>query len=179
MTNSSISIVDGVVVSFDYTLRLADGEILDSSDELGPLVILQGYDEIIPGLGDALYGMTVGDEKDVTVELAAGYGERDDTAYEVVSLDLFPPDVDLEIGMEMELYDQENEQEFLVWVDEINDENVVLDFNHPLAGVTLYFHVNVVALRMATEDELALGLVHGYNHHHHLYIKKRHERRHP
>jgi len=167
MTNSNISIVDGVVVSFDYTLRLADGGILDSSDELGPLVILQGYDEVIPGLGNALYGMSVGDEKDVVVEPAAGYGERDDTAYEVVSLDLFPPDVELEIGMELELYDQENEQEFVVWVDEINDENVVLDFNHPLAGATLYFHVKVVGLRLATEEELAHGHVHGDNHHHH------------
>lgn len=167
MTHSNLSIVDGVVVSFDYTLRLADGEIIDSSDEFGPLVILQGYDEIIPGLGNALYGMSVGDEKDVIVEPAAGYGDRDDTAYEVVSLDLFPPDVELELGMELDLYDQETEQEFLAWVDEINDENVVLDLNHPLAGETLYFHLKVVGLRMATEDELAHGHVHGENHHHH------------
>jgi len=167
MTHSNLSIADGVVVSFDYTLRLADGEIIDSSDEFGPLVILQGYDEIIPGLGNALYGMSVGDEKDVIVEPAAGYGDRDDTAYEVVSLDLFPPDVELELGMELDLYDQETEQEFLAWVDEINDENVVLDLNHPLAGETLDFHVKVVGLRMATEDELAHGHVHGENHHHH------------
>ncbi len=167
MSHSKLSIVDGVVVSFDYTLRLADGEIIDSSDELGPLVILQGYDEVIPGLGNALYGMSVGDEKDVIVEAAAGYGERDDTAYEVVSLELFPPDIDLELGMELDLYDQETEQEFLAWVDEINDENVVLDFNHPLAGETLNFHLKVVGLRMATEDELAHGHVHGDNHHHH------------
>jgi len=88
MTHSNLSIADGVVVSFDYTLRLADGEIIDSSDEFGPLVILQGYDEIIPGLGNALYGMSVGDEKDVIVEPAAGYGDRDDTAYEVSRCDM-------------------------------------------------------------------------------------------
>ena len=52
-------------------------------------------------------------------------------------------------------------------VDEINDENVVLDFNHPLAGETLYFHLKVVGLRMATEDEIAHGHVHGDNNHHH------------
>jgi len=167
MSNSKPSIVDGVVVSFDYTLRLADGEIIDSSDEFGPQVILQGYEEVIPGLEEALYGMSVGDEKDVVVEPAAGFGERDDTAYEVVSLDLFPPDVELELGMELDLYDQESEQEFLAWVDEINDENVVLDLNHPLAGETLYFHVKVVGLRKATEDELAHGHVHGDNNHHH------------
>ncbi len=167
MANSNLTIVDGVVVSFDYTLRLADDEIVDSSEEFGPMVILQGYDEVIPGLEQALYGMSVGDEKDVIVQPAAGYGERDDTAYEVVSLDLFPDDVELEIGMELDLYDEESDQEFLAWVDEINDENVVLDFNHPLAGETLYFHLKVVGLRMATEDEIAHGHVHGDNNHHH------------
>ena len=115
MANSNLTIVDGVVVSFDYTLRLADDEIVDSSEEFGPMVILQGYDEVIPGLEQALYGMSVGDEKDVIVQPAAGYGERDDTAYEVVSLDLFPDDVELEIGMELDLYDEESDQEFLAW----------------------------------------------------------------
>ena len=167
MTNPYLSVVDGVVVSFDYILSLADGEIIDSSDEFGPLVILQGYDEVIPGLENALYGMSVGDEKDVVVDPVDGYGDRDDTAYEVVSLALFPPDVELELGMELDLYDQDSEQEFLAWVDEINDENVVLDLNHPLAGETLHFHLKVVGLRMATEEELAHGHVHGDNHHHH------------
>lgn len=158
---------DGVVVSLHYTLRSADSEIIDSSVEVGPLVILQGYEEVIPGLENALYGMTVGDEKDVIVEPAAGYGERDDTAYEVLSLDLFPEGMELEPGMELDLYDQETQQEFLAWVAEVNDENVVLDFNHPLAGETLYFHVKIVDLRPATEEELAHGHVHGGNHHHH------------
>ena len=167
MANADITVVDDVVVSFHYTLRSADSEIMDSSVEMGPLVILQGYEEVILGLENALYGMTVGDEKDVVVKPSAGYGERDDSAYEVVSLDLFPEGVELELGMELELFDQETEQEFLVWVAEVNDDNVVLDFNHPLAGETLHFHVKVVDLRLATEDELAHGHVHGDNHHHH------------
>ncbi|HEY54163.1 MAG TPA: peptidylprolyl isomerase, partial [Caldilineae bacterium] len=138
MANPDTTVADGVVVSLHYTLRSADSEIIDSSVEVGPLVILQGYEEVIPGLENALYGMTVGDEKDVIVEPAAGYGERDDTAYEVLSLDLFPEGMELEPGMELDLYDQETQQEFLAWVAEVNDENVVLDFNHPLAGETLY-----------------------------------------
>ena len=167
MANPDTTVADGVVVSLHYTLRSADSEIIDSSVEVGPLVILQGYEEVIPGLENALYGMTVGDEKDVIVEPAAGYGERDDTAYEVLSLDLFPEGMELEPGMELDLYDQETQQEFLAWVAEVNDENVVLDFNHPLAGETLYFHVKIVDLRPATEEELAHGHVHGGNHHHH------------
>ena len=167
MANADITVDDDVVVSLHYTIRSADSEIMDSSAEMGPLVILQGHEEVIPGLENALYGMTVGDEKDVVVEPAAGYGERDDTAYEVVSLDLFPEGMELELGMELDLYDPETEQEFLAWVVEVNDDNVVLDFNHPLAGETLHFHVEVVDLRLATEDELAHGHVHGNNHHHH------------
>lgn len=167
MANPDITVADGVVVSLHYTLRSVDSEIIDSSAEVGPLVILQGYEQVIPGLENALYGMTVGDAKDVVVEPAAGYGERDDTAYETLSLDLFPEGMELEPGMELDLYDQETEQEFLAWVAEVNDENVVLDFNHPLAGETLHFHVEIVDLRPATEDELAHGHVHGDNHHHH------------
>lgn len=166
MTSSDITVVDDVVVSFHYTLHWDDSEIIDSSAEVGPLVILQGHGEVIPGLEDALYGMTVGDEKHVVVEPAAGYGERDDSAYEVVSLDLFSEDVELEFGMELDLYDQETEQEFQVWVAEVNDDNVVLDFNHPLAGKILHFHVKIVDIRLATEDELAHGHVHDDNHHH-------------
>jgi FKBP-type peptidyl-prolyl cis-trans isomerase SlyD len=75
--------------------------------------------------------------------------------------------MELELGMELDLYDPETEQEFLAWVAEINDENVVLDFNHPLAGETLHFHVQIVDLRPATADELAHGHVHAGNHHHH------------
>ncbi len=167
MTNTDITVGDDVVLSFHYTLRSADNEIIDSSAEMDPLVILQGYEEVIPGLEKALYGMAVGNEKDVVVEPTAGYGERDDSAYEVVSLDLFPDGMELEPGMELELFDQETEQEFQVWVAKVNDDNVVLDFNHPLAGETLHFHVKIVDIRLATEDELAHGHVHGDNHHHH------------
>jgi len=167
MVNSDIAVVDDVVVNFHYTLRSTDSEIIDSSAEMGPLVILQGYEEVVPGLENALYGMTVGDEKDVVVEPAAGYGERDDSAYEVVSLDLFPEEMELEPGLELALYDQETGQEFLAWVAEVNGDNVVLDFNHPLAGETLHFHVEIVDIRLATEVELAHGHVHGDNHHHH------------
>ena len=96
-----VTIQDGLVVSLDYTLRLDDGEIVDQSDERGPLNFLQGKGQIIPGLEKALYGMSVGDEKDVVVQPGEGYGERDPEAKAIVPLNAFPPNMVPEPGMQL------------------------------------------------------------------------------
>ena len=167
MTESSLTVADGIVVSLHYTLTLGDNEVVDSSEEVGPLQFLQGYEEILPGLEQELYGMKVGDEKDITISPIDAYGERDEDAFELVPNHVFPAEVELEPGMELDLYDEETGQEFVAWVYDITPEGVVLDFNHPLAGETLYFHVKVVDLRPATEEELSHGHTHSNNNHHH------------
>lgn len=162
MTGAGFTVADELVVSLDYILRLDDGEVIDSSsaDDGEPLVFLQGQGDIIPGLEQALYGMAVGEEKEVVVSPAGGYGEHDPDAFELVEHDVFPPDLTLEVGMALRMRDGSGEA-LVAYVAEVRPDGVLLDFNHPLAGETLFFNVKVLGLRPATEEELEHGHVHG------------------
>ena len=155
---------DGVVVSMEYTLHV-DGELLDSSDGQGPLQFLAGYGNIILGLEEEMRGMKIGDSKDVVVEPENGYGEFDDEAFMKVPRTDFPKDMPMEVDTELTVRDEEGNSRY-ARVDSIEDDNVTLNFNHPLAGDELRFHVKVVALRDPTEEELEHGHVHEEGHHH-------------
>ncbi len=160
MTDKQPKVSDDTVVSLDYTLRLDDGEVVDTSEEGQPLEFLQGHGQIISGLEQALYGMSVGEEKEVVVEPADGYGEFNPEAYQQVPLSAFPTGVELEPGMGLELMSQDG-QPLLAFIAEIGDDQVLLDLNHPLAGETLYFKVRIADLRAATDEEVAHGHAHG------------------
>ena len=160
MTKQALTVADNMVVSLVYKLSLDDGEVIDEADRNDPLQILQGWGEVIPGLEKALYGMAVGDEKDVVVPPADAYGEPDPEEVEMIPREAFPSDVMIEPGMVIYMGDDESDDVFEAEVVEIRPEGVILNFNHPLAGETLYFHVQVLALRQATPEELDHGHVH-------------------
>ncbi|MCC6168670.1 MAG: peptidylprolyl isomerase [Caldilineaceae bacterium] len=160
--NEPQTVEHGVVVSLEYTLQV-DDEVVETTEEDGPIEFLQGYEEIIPGLERAIYGMRVGQEKEVTVEPSEGYGEYDGEAFEEVPLDIFPDDMDLELGMPVELYDEDTDETVEGYIAEIRTDTVVVDLNHPLAGETLRFRVKVVGMRSATDEELAHGHAHGHD----------------
>jgi len=155
---------DGVVVSMEYTLHV-DGELLDSSDGQGPLQFLVGYGNVIPGLEEEMKGMKIGDSKDVVVQPENGYGEFDDEAFMEVPKKDFPKDMPLEVDAELTVRDDEDNARY-ARVESIEDDTVTLDFNHPLAGDELSFHVKVVDLREPTDEELEHGHVHEAGHHH-------------
>jgi len=159
MTERDLIVADDLVVSLDYTLQLDDGETIDTSEGDEPLEFIQGHGEIVPGLEQALYGMTVGEEKDLVVQPDEGYGELDPDAYQVIPRSAFPGEVELEPGLGLELTDEDGET-MLAFVAEIRPDTVLLDFNHPLAGETLHFKVKVVGLRPATAEELDHDHVH-------------------
>mgnify|MGYP002624847951 CR=1 FL=1 len=164
--SETLKVKDGVVVSLDYTLRLDDGEIVDSSANNEPLEYLHGYGQIIPGLEKALVGLTAGDSKKVVVPAAEAYGEVNMEAFEIVPRSMFPDDMELEEGLALKLRDAETNQPFNAAIAEVRENEVMLDFNHPLAGETLHFEVTIPALRAATEEELAHGHAHGPDGHH-------------
>jgi FKBP-type peptidyl-prolyl cis-trans isomerase SlyD len=164
--HNSLVVADAMVVRLDYTLTLTDGDVYDSSADSGPLEILQGQGQIIAGLEEALYGMAVGEEKDVVVTPDYAYGEYDPDAVQLLPKDVFPPDMELEPGMAIDLYDEEADEEVEAYVAEIQRDGVLIDFNHPLAGETLTFHVKIVGLRPATPEEIDHGHVHGSEHYH-------------
>ena len=161
---SKDTVQDGLVVSMDYKLTV-DGEVLDSSDDAGPLQFLAGYGNIVPGLEREMAGMKIGESKDVVVAPADGYGEFDEEAFMEVPRNEFPNDLQLEEGIELNVTDEDGQNQY-ARVENITDESVRLDFNHPLAGAELHFTVKVVALRDPTKEELDHGHVHEEGHHH-------------
>ena len=166
MTKQSLVVADDLVVRLDYTLTLGGGEVYDSSEESGPLDYLQGHGQLIPGLEQALYDMAVGDEKDVVVTPDLAYGEYDPEAVQELPRDMFPPEMELESGMAIDLYDEDAEEELEATVEDVDDDTVVVNFNHPLAGETLNFHVRIVGIRPATPEELDHGHAHADGHSH-------------
>ena len=161
---SKDTVQDGLVVSMDYKLTV-DGEVLDSSDDAGPLQFLAGYGNIVPGLEREMIGMKIGQSKKVVVNPEDGYGEFDDEAFMDVPRNEFPSDMEIEEGLELTVTDEDGQNQY-ARVESITNETVRLDFNHPLAGAELHFEVKVVALRSPTEEELDHGHVHEEGHHH-------------
>ena len=165
MSENEQKIEDDMVVSMAYTLNV-NGEELDHADDNEPMLFLQGHGNIIPGLENALYGMGVGDTKEVTVAPADAYGELDPDNKDAIPRDVLPADYDPEVGDPLQLRDTESGDVFQVFVAEVADDKVFVDFNHPLAGETLEFSVKIVDLRPASSEELAHGHVHEHGHHH-------------
>jgi FKBP-type peptidyl-prolyl cis-trans isomerase SlyD len=148
------------VVSMSYNLKNPAGEDLGSADSSQPLTFLQGAGQIVPGLENALEGLAVGDKKDVTITPNDGYGELNAELRMKVERKQFPPDADIKPGMQFRAnIGGDHEQTFTVM--DVKNEEVFIDGNHPLAGQTLHFSVEIIAVRPATQDELTHGHAHG------------------
>lgn len=158
------SVQDGLVVSMEYTLTV-DGEVLDSSKDAGPIEFLAGYENIVPGLEREMLGMKIGESKDVVVLPEDGYGEFDEDAFMDVPRSEFPIDMELELGMELGVSDEDGNQQ-MAFIESFDNDTVRLDFNHPLAGAELSFSVKVIGVREPTREELEHGHVHEEGHDH-------------
>jgi FKBP-type peptidyl-prolyl cis-trans isomerase SlyD len=153
------------VVHIHYTLTNDEGDVLDSSEGHNPLAYIHGLGNIIPGLENALTGKQVGDRLSVTVSPEEAYGLRDDDLIQAVPKTAFEGVEEIEPGMQFHAETPEGVQ--LVTVIEVLDDEVILDGNHPMAGMTLNFAVEVTDIRDATAEELDHGHVHGPGGHHH------------
>jgi len=156
---------DGKIVQFHYTLKNDAGELIDSSRGGDPLSYLHGAGNIVPGLERQLAGCEVGDKLDATVPPGEGYGERLGEGPQPVPRDAFPEEFPLQPGMQFVAQSPDGER-FPLWVTRIEGDEVYVDRNHPLAGETLHFDVEITGLRQATEQELAHGHPHGPDDHH-------------
>lgn len=153
------------VVTLNYTLTDNDGNVIDQSND-SSFAYLHGYNNIIPGLEDALAGKSAGDSLSVSVEPAQAYGERDPDKTQAVPRDMFPQDADIEVGMQFHAQGP-NGETLVVTVADVADETVTVDGNHPLAGVQLNFAVEVMDVREASQEEIDHGHVHGPGGHDH------------
>ena len=153
------------VVHIHYTLTSNDGDVLDSSRDDSPLAYIHGMGNIIPGLERSLHGRGVGDRFNVTIEPEEAYGPVLEERIQAVPRNAFEGVDDIVPGMRFQA--DTNEGPVLVTVVEVNGDEVILDGNHPMAGMTLNFDVEVTGIRDATHEELDHGHVHGEGGHHH------------
>ena len=159
----ALTVSNGIVVTMEYTLKVK-GEVVDSSDEAEPIQFIQGSGQVLPALEHELYGLKVGDAKQVLLKAVDGYGEFDPEAYSDIPRAEFPPQIPLKPGIELQLKDQDGQNHYAV-IRAVDENNVHLDFNHPLAGKELDFSVHIVALRTATPEEMEHGHVHSASEH--------------
>lgn len=155
----SLMIGDKMVVSMHYTLTDNDGKVLDSSEGAEPLSYLHGAGNIIPGLETALIGKVADDELKVTVEPKEGYGELIPELIQKVNKSAFEGVDNLEPGMAFEAQGPDGQVQRVV-ISAVEGDEVTVNGNHPLAGVTLNFDVKIVGVRDATEEEITHGHVH-------------------
>jgi FKBP-type peptidyl-prolyl cis-trans isomerase SlyD len=160
-----MTIQNDTVVTIHYHLTNADGEVLDSSRGSEPLTYLHGAGNIVPGLERALMSLDVGATTTVQLAPIEAYGEYNADMVQHVPQEALAEIEDLEIGMQLQAQDP-NGQTFVVYVTEIRDDVVVVDANHPLAGVDLTFDIEIVDVRDATTEELSHGHVHSPGGHH-------------
>ena len=153
-----LAVEDDMVVTLSYTLKV-ENQVVETSDEGDDLQFIQGAGMILPALEEQLYGMQVGDTKQLTLQPSDGYGEVDPQKVRKFSRDEFPAELPLKKGVEIELKDEDNKVHY-AHIDAAGKKQVTLNFNHPLAGKQLDFSVRVVALRRATTEELEHGHIH-------------------
>ena len=159
-----MQVADNMAVSIHYTLTNDDGEVLDSSIGDEALVFLQGSGNIISGLENAMVGKVVGDKFNVRIAPEDAYGELMEDMIQVISRDMFEGIDDIEVGMQF--HADASSGSGIVTVVSIDDDNITIDGNHPLAGLALTFDVEVIDVRPATEEEAAHGHIHGAGCHH-------------
>jgi FKBP-type peptidyl-prolyl cis-trans isomerase SlyD len=154
------------VVTLKYCLKNTEGLELDHSDDDEPLSYLHGSGQIVPGLENALSGLKVGDKKAVTIAPTEAYGEVVPELRIKVERANFPKEKPVEEGMQF-VAEVAGGQQQPFMVQKIEGEFVYLDGNHPLAGQTLCFDVEIMAVREATKEELTHGHAHGPGGAHH------------
>lgn len=160
-----MQITTGSVVVFDYTLTDDDKDIIDSSTGSEPLVYIQSEGQIVPGLEKAMEGKKAGDSFKVSVSPEEGYGVHDPENISVVPADQIEGGDELEEGMQLHTEGEFGEQTVLIT--KVDGNEVTIDGNHPLAGMTLHFDITIREVRPATKEELDHGHVHGPGGHHH------------
>jgi FKBP-type peptidyl-prolyl cis-trans isomerase SlyD len=146
------------VVVMHYAVSDSEGTLIDSSYEEKPMAIIQGTGYLIPGLDDALIDHQAGDKFEVAVACEQAYGERHDDYVQTVPKEVLSGVEDLALGTQLRASTDDGEQTVIVI--DVQDDEITVDGNHPLAGLDLSFDVEVIEVREATAEELEHGHVH-------------------
>lgn len=160
-----MQVARNTVVTLKYSVRDSDGEQID--DGAAPLVYLHGgYGGIFDKIEEQLQGRNVGESLEIRLSPEEAFGEYDAELVVVEPRNLFPDNI--EVGMQFERgADDGGSEDGLFTITDIADDKVVVDGNHPLAGVTLMFSCTIADIRAATQDEISHGHIHGEGGHQH------------
>ena len=143
-----MTVSDGKQVSLEYTMKLDDQSVVDTNVGGKPLKVTQGSHQIIPGVEKQIEGMAPGEKKKFSVAPTEGYGTVDPKAFQEIDKKMVPADAQ-KVGMQLEGTTTEGQKVF-PRISAVKNDTVVLDFNHPLAGKTLYFDVKVLDVAQAS-----------------------------
>lgn len=159
-----MEIVKNTVVTLSYKVHDPDGNLVD--DGAQPLVYLHGgYDGIFPLLEEKLHGKKLGEIFQIKLQPDDAFGDLDEELVMIEDAELFPDNI--EVGMAFERVGEDGEEDMVFRITDIADGKVVVDGNHPLAGMALLFDVVIADVRQATLEEITHGHVHGAHGHHH------------
>jgi FKBP-type peptidyl-prolyl cis-trans isomerase SlyD len=158
-------ITTNMVAQFHYTLKDADGNELESSAAGHPMTYLHGIDSLLPGLERALVGKDSGDKFSVTLLPGDAFGELKDDSEMRVPLSQLRGSKKWEPGMQAVIQTPQGHQQ--VTVLKVGHTMATVDTNHPMAGKTLIFDIEIVDVREASAEELSHGHAHGPGGHHH------------
>jgi len=149
---------DGVVVSLEYTVHLADGTLLDSTGDCGPLAVMIGSGQLFPALEDRIGGMHAGETRELTIPAADAYGEWREELVRRLPRGRMPPELALEVGHEYRLKSPDGKL-LRFRLLRVYEDEVEADFNRPQAGQDLRAVVTVVEVRAPTPEEERRGRV--------------------
>jgi FKBP-type peptidyl-prolyl cis-trans isomerase 2 len=139
------TVKDSNTVKVHYTGKLSNGDVFDTSKDREPLEFTLGQGMLIPGFEKGVIGMSVNESKTISIPCAEGYGEKNPELLQEVPISQLPSDLKPEVGMQLASRLPDG-QEFPVLVTEVNENAIVVDANHPLAGEDLTFEVTVVEI---------------------------------
>lgn len=141
------TVKEGDTVKVHYTGKLNDGTVFDSSEDREPLEFTLGEGQLIPGFEKAVEGLEEGDSTTVEIPTDEAYGERrEDLELEVAKNEL-PDNVEPQVGMQLQMQQQESGQAIPVQITKVEEDKVTLDANHPLAGKDLTFDIELVEVK--------------------------------
>ncbi len=143
------------VVTLHFSVKDEDENVLETSPPDKPLVYLHGCGNLVLGLEKGLKGMKLGEKETITVYPEEAYGEIDPSLKLKANKSQFPPEIKLEKDRILEREEQGVKQRFLIVA--VDGDTVYMDGNHPMAGKTLHYSVEIVSIRPATEEELEKG----------------------
>jgi FKBP-type peptidyl-prolyl cis-trans isomerase SlpA len=145
---STVVIGEGTIVTLHFSLTLQDGEVIDSTFNDEPATFTVGDGNLLIGFEESMIGLRAGAKEVFTIAPEKGFGQHNPSNIQVITRDQFADDIQLEVGLVLSFADAQN-TELPGVVSEFDDDNVTVDFNHPLAGKDVLFEVDIITVEPA------------------------------